>query len=108
MNFWQYQQRARSTAIYPRNLAVVYPALGLAGEAGETVDKIKKVLRDKGGHFDGRDKVAITKELGDVLWYIANIAADLNISMQEIAEANLQKLEDRKNRDALRGQGDNR
>lgn len=103
LSFVEYQVGARSTAIYPDKHAIVYPALGLAGEAGEVAEKIKKWLRD--GTFD-RDLLA--KELGDVLWYIANLASDLGFSLEEIAELNLVKLRSRSERGTLQGSGDNR
>ncbi len=99
-----YQRQAKLTAIYPREGDIpVYPALGLVGEAGEVAEKIKKWLRD-GTH----DRDAIARELGDVLWYVANLSADLGYSLSDIADLNLRKLEDRAKRDALRGSGDDR
>jgi NTP pyrophosphatase (non-canonical NTP hydrolase) len=123
MDFNEYQEKARSTAIYIENgysKAVYYPALGLAGETGEVCEKLKKLLRDD--DFDNmaflslndipktwKDKQEeLKKELGDVLWYIANLAADLGLNMQDIAEANIDKLLDRKARGVLKGSGDNR
>lgn len=100
-----YQESAMSTAIYPRHFSVIYPALGLAGEAGEVAERVKKGIRDNGGLFD---QDALKKELGDVLWYVANLAADLEINLSEVAEANLQKLSDRAARKVLNGDGDNR
>lgn len=82
--------------------------LGLAGEAGETADKIKKVIRDKGGRADDADRAAITKELGDVLWYLANVARYLDISLEEVAATNLKKLDSRRLRGKLHGAGDER
>jgi NTP pyrophosphatase (non-canonical NTP hydrolase) len=104
-----YQRSARKTVIYPREHMVVYPALGLAGEAGEVCEKIKKVMRDsthKSDFWDKRDDIEM--ELGDVLWYIANLATDLGLSMDIIAAKNLEKLRDRQDRDALQGEGDDR
>jgi len=89
-------------------VAFVEKVLGLVGEAGETADKIKKILRDKNGVIDEHDKIEITKELGDVLWYVANIARYLNVSLTEVAELNLKKLESRKQRNLISGEGDNR
>lgn len=78
----EYQQMARKTAIYPdagnpnsNGANMVYPTLGLSGEAGEVAEKVKKVIRDKGGEFDDDTRLAICKELGDVLWYVAQIAS---------------------------------
>ncbi len=82
--------------------------LGITGEAGETADKFKKIIRDKDGEMSDEDKEAIIKELGDVLWYVASIARYLDTSLSEVAEGNIQKLEDRKARNKLHGEGDNR
>ena len=103
MTFSEYQEAARSTAIYPRDRAIVYPALGLTGEAGEVAEKVKKWIRD-----GSLDKEAIAKELGDVLWYIAALSGDLDIDMDEIAQRNIQKLQDRAARGKIQGSGDNR
>lgn len=99
-----YQARAKETAIYPRDHAVTYPLLGLAGEVGEFCNKYKKVLRD-GKPFDPQDQAS---ELGDILWYIALVADDCGISLGSIAAENLRKLHDRQNRGVLGGSGDNR
>jgi NTP pyrophosphatase (non-canonical NTP hydrolase) len=106
MKLDEYQMRAESTAIYPTEYAIVYPALGLTGEAGEVADKVKKIIRD--AKSDLFYKSDIAKELGDVLWYVAILARDLGYSLEEVAQMNLDKLEDRKNRDMLQGSGDNR
>ena len=82
--------------------------LGLTGEAGEAADKFKKIIRDKGGVISGMDKEEITKELGDVLWYVAMIAEYLGVSLAEVAEANIEKLESRWKRNKIHGEGDNR
>lgn len=103
-----YQQVARKTAIYPITHSILYPTLGLTGEAGEVADKVKKVIRDKGGRFTDEDKLEIAKELGDVLWYLANTATDLGFDLDTIADMNLDKLNSRKARGALQGSGDNR
>ena len=68
----EYQKMALETAIYP--LPIIYPTLGLTGEAGEVSDKVKKVLRDNGGVFDNNKKREIAKEIGDVLWYCATLS----------------------------------
>ena len=98
-----YQKQAADTAIYSSKHAVIYPALGLAAEAGEVANKVKKILRD--GDFDRK---AIADEIGDCLWYIAALCRDLNIDMQEIADNNIKKLKDRLERGVLSGSGDNR
>ena len=100
-----YQRRARKTAIYPREQMIIYPALGLAGESGEVCEKVKKYLRgDTASNF----KEDVEKELGDVLWYIANLATDMELSLDIIAAKNLNKLRDRQDRDVLQGDGDDR
>lgn len=96
-----YQKAARRTAIYTDK--IIYPALGLCGESGEVAEKIKKYLRD--GTLNDKE---VAKELGDVLWYIANLAEDLGYDLAEIADMNLEKLADRTNRNVIKGSGDNR
>ena len=108
MNFTEYQQEARKTAIYPEEFKIIYTALGLVGESGEVAEKIKKVIRDKGGNFSTDDKTEIIKELSDALWYVANLAADLDIDLGLIAAVNLEKLRSRQERDKIKGSGDNR
>lgn len=104
----EYQDAARKTAIYPDHFAVIYPTLGLTGEAGEVADKVKKIIRDKDGFFTEDDDREVAKELGDVLWYIANLAADLGYDLDTIAGINIDKLNGRKQRGVLQGSGDNR
>jgi NTP pyrophosphatase (non-canonical NTP hydrolase) len=108
MTFNEYQTNAVKTAIYGEGNKVVYPTLGLCGEAGEVAEKIKKVIRDKGGIFSPEVTLEIQKELGDVLWYIANIANDLGIAMDDVAAGNIAKLESRRQRNLIHGEGDNR
>ncbi len=109
MDFNEYQKIARETAIYPNaGKNFIYPTLGLAGEAGEVAEKIKKVLRDKNGVIDEETKKELSKELGDVLWYIANLAEELKIPMEEVAKMNIEKLFSRKDRNHIHGDGDNR
>ena len=103
-----YQQAARRTAIYEDRHKVIYPALGLASEAGEVAGKVKKALRDRGGAFDPEQIEALKDELGDVLWYVAVLAADLGLSLETIAEGNVAKLASRQQRGALGGEGDRR
>lgn len=106
MNFDEYQKLARKTAIYPVDAQVVYPALGLASEAGEVAGKVKKYLRDGGSFAFLRDQ--LRDELGDVLWYIAALAHDLDLDLDEVALNNYKKLQDRMNRNVISGSGDNR
>ncbi len=109
MTFKEYQEEARKTAVYP-NLGnnFIYPTLGLVGEAGEVAEKIKKVLRDNNGEVSEEKKQELTKEIGDVLWYIANLSFELGLSMEEVALKNLEKLKSRMERNELHGSGDNR
>lgn len=109
LTFEKYQKESRKTAIYP-NLGknFIYPTLGLVGESGEVAEKIKKILRDKKGVLDFKTIREITKELGDVLWYLANLATELGISLEEIARQNLVKLHSRQKRGKIHGSGDNR
>ena len=100
-----YQEQAKTTAIFPPERALEYLTLGLVGEAGEVANKIKKVIRDKKIF---RSEVEIASEIGDVLWYCAALAQDIGISLSVIATQNLDKLENRKQRDAIHGDGDNR
>lgn len=109
MNFNEYQIKSRETAIYPdKGNNFVYPTLGLVGEAGEIAEKIKKVLRDKNGELDTETKDLLTKELGDVLWYLSQLAVELDLEFEDIAQANIEKLQSRKKRDKLSGSGDSR
>ena len=106
MDFKEYQEQAVKTAIYGAGSTIIYPALGLGNEAGEVLGKIKKVLRDKDGVFE--DNKEIGKEIGDVLWYIAALCRDLNLSMDTIAQENIEKLLDRQKRNVIGGSGDDR
>ena len=108
MTFKEYQDEAVRTAIYGVGSKIIYPALGLANEAGEVLGKIKKVLRDKEGVFTEETNLEIGKEIGDVLWYIAALARDLNLDLDVIAESNIIKLRDRQTRNVIQGSGDNR
>lgn len=109
MHFSEYQKESRKTAQYPSaGSNYVYPTLGLAGEAGEVAEKIKKVIRDDGGEVFSEKKKEIKKELGDVLWYVAQIASELGLSLEDIAKENLEKLFSRKERGVLHGSGDDR
>ncbi len=109
MEFNEYQKKSRKTAIYPQaGKNFIYPTLGLAGESGEVAEKIKKVIRDKEGIIDEETRKAVEKELGDVLWYVTQIATELNLTMDEIAEHNIEKLYSRLERNKIKGNGDNR
>lgn len=104
-----YQQFALTTAIYPnRGNNLVYPTLGISGETGEVAEKVKKVIRDKGGVASDDDKAAIALELSDVCWYMATLADELGYKLSDIFEMNRAKLASRKERGVLSGSGDNR
>lgn len=109
LSFIEYQSASRKTAIYPRKgKNFIYPTLGLSGETGEIAEKIKKILRDNKGVVDDDSRKELSKELGDVLWYMANLAVELGLNLEEIARENLSKLASRKRRGQLHGSGDNR
>ena len=109
MTFDEYQAAARKFAIYPdidSNLA--YPTLGLCGEAGEVAEKIKKIFRDEKGLLTLERREQLKKELGDVLWYLSNLACELALGLNEVAIDNIQKLTKRKDEGKIKGSGDNR
>ena len=108
MNFNEYQKLARSTAIYPEEYKVVYPALGLCGEAGEVAEKVKKTVRGDTALNDGIIRGNIAHELGDVLWYVATLADDLGFDLETIAKWNVDKLQRRMKSNKIKGNGDNR
>jgi NTP pyrophosphatase (non-canonical NTP hydrolase) len=109
MDFNDYQQKSRKTAKYPAiGHAVIYPTLGLVNEAGEVAGKIKKVFRDKDGEISPETREALKGELGDVLWYIAQVCTELDLNMDEVAEYNIEKLYSRLERGKIQGDGDNR
>ena len=109
MDFKIYQRESRKTAAYP-NLGsnYIYPTLGLVGEAGEVAEKVKKVIRDKKGIFDDKEKEGIKKELGDVLWYLSNLCIEFNFTLDEVAFQNLEKLKIRAEKGTISGSGDDR
>jgi NTP pyrophosphatase (non-canonical NTP hydrolase) len=107
MELSDYQARSRATAVYPglgENLT--YPALGLCGEAGEVAEKVKKAIRDDGGVLSEARRAALGAELGDVLWYVAQLATEAGLDLEAIAEGNLDKLASRAARGVLAGSGD--
>lgn len=109
MTFEEYQKKAETFAIYKRipGFEYLYPALGIAGEAGEVVEKLKKLFRRDELPTE-EAKTEIKKELGDVLWYTSQIATELGLSLGDVADNNISKLEDRKSRGTLHSTGDNR
>lgn len=108
MNLDEYQKKAIETAIYPDKYKIIYAALGLGNESGEVLGKIKKWMRgdDGEGEMSPERRMAIKGELGDVLWYLSVLANDLDLSLDEIAGYNLEKLNSRKERGILKGDGD--
>ena len=103
-----YQQVAKQTAIYPREQAIIYPTLGLTGEAGEVANKVKKIIRDDGNKINESLVQEISAEIGDCLWYISVLASDIGCKLSDIANANLEKLANRKEKGTLHGSGDTR
>jgi len=111
MTFDNYQTNASRTAFYPRvfkNQGLYYTALGLAGEAGEVANKVKKVMRDDNGNLEEKAKAEIFDELGDGLWYCATIEDEIGVNLGDVAKLNLSKLQDRMNRNKIKGSGDKR
>lgn len=105
-----YQDGALETAVFPEigGERCLYPALGLANEAGEVLGKIKKLYRDREGQVTPEFRGVVKKELGDVLWYVAVLADAFDLRISDVAEANLEKLADRARRGTIRGSGDER
>ena len=117
MELNEYQKKALETAVYPSEYKVIYPALGMNGEAGEVADKVKKTIRDTivlknaiTGEIILPDekRKELAKEVGYVLWYVATMANDIGYSLEEIGKMNIEKLQSRKERGVLGGNGDNR
>src|SRR3972149_6271223 len=109
MDIRTYQTQSRTTAKYPAiGHGVIYPTLGLTNEAGEVAGKIKKIFRDKDGVIGEAEREALKSELGDVLWYISQVCTELDIALDEVAEANITKLLDRQTRGKIQGDGDSR
>ena len=108
LTFDMYQKQAKKTAIYPKSAGVMYPALGLTGEAGEVANKVKMMGRDGPANSPSDWREQIAYELGDVLWYCAALASDLGLSLGRIATDNANKLSSRKERGTIGGSGDSR
>ncbi len=107
--YGSYQEQSRKTySDIETNDPIVYPTLGLVNEAGEVAGKIKKIFRDKSGHLSDADRAALKSELGDVLWYLTQICTNLDLTLEEVAEANLDKLFSRLERGMIQGDGDQR
>lgn len=108
-DFNTYQRESRKTwNLIHTDHAIVYPTLGLANEAGEVAGKVKKIFRDKGGQITEADRDALKHELGDVLWYLTQICTELDLTLQQVAETNIDKLFSRLERNQIRGDGDQR
>ncbi len=114
MNFLDYQYGTRETAIYPgagdtqSYEGLSYVTLGLVGEAGEIANAVKKIARDDGGVITREHRVKLAAELGDCMWYVTQLARQLQYGLEEICQANMKKLADRAERGVLGGSGDNR
>ncbi len=109
VSFNLYQYLASTTAQYPfAGENPYYVVLGLGGETGEVCEKFKKIMRDKNGVISQQDREEISKELGDVLWYLSQICEELGITLKDVAIQNLAKLHSRKQRGKIAGSGDNR
>jgi NTP pyrophosphatase (non-canonical NTP hydrolase) len=109
MRISEYQELSRRTATYPdAGDNIIYPTLGLAGEAGEVAEKVKKLLRDDGGIMSEERRAALAGELGDVLWYVAQVATEAELDLEKVAQGNLEKLLSRQQRGVLSGSGDQR
>ena len=109
ISFARYQAESRKTwNLVHTDHPIVYPTLGLVNEAGEVAGKIKKIFRDKEGVISQADREGLKGELGDVLWYLAQICTELDLSLEEVAAQNVTKLFDRMERGVIRGEGDTR
>lgn len=121
LDFDSYQQKVQATAVYPgsgegeeyvevprKTLAILYTALGAAGECGEIADKVKRILRDDGGILTEDRRLSIAKEAGDAFWYLAALCEEIGFTAAEVALMNLDKLRDRQERGVLHGSGDDR
>ena len=108
-HFNQYQKHALETAVYPNiGQNIIYPALGLTGEAGEVSELIKKMIRDDGGQLTEQRREKLLKELGDVLWYVAVVAHEAGLMLGDVAQVNLDKLSRRKSEGKITGSGSDR
>ena len=108
MSFDIYQEKTGETAIYPPDKALEYLTLGLCSEAGEVAGKLKKIIRDHDGVIDEDAAHKLSLEIGDVLWYVAQLSTTLGLQLSEVAEDNLKKLSARKNKGTITGSGDYR
>ena len=104
----EYQEKASKTALYPKEMGLYYVALGLTAESGEVANCIKKIIRDDNNVITQEKREQLKKELGDVLWYLSRICAELDLSMDDVMSANIEKLYSRMERGTLQGSGDER
>jgi NTP pyrophosphatase (non-canonical NTP hydrolase) len=104
----EYQVMAEEFAKYPKHCGVDYCIHGLTSEAGEVAGKWKKVLRDDDGELSDEVRLAMLHEIGDVLWYVSQLAVELRATLGAVASMNIAKLTDRQERNAIGGSGDNR
>lgn len=111
MEFDEYQKLAARTASYNSDdqiYVLMYLCMGIAGESGEVIEKIKKIIRNDKGVISDEKRDDIKKEVGDVLWYLSEMARTLGLSFDAIAQANIKKLADRAERGVIKGEGDTR
>ena len=111
LTFDEYQTKSVETAVYPGQgelIGLMYVGLGLAGEAGEVANKVKKIARDDDGTINSKSRDAIIEELGDVAWYMAMLCWEIGVPLEDVFASNLVKLADRRNRGVISGSGDNR
>ena len=110
MTFKEYSETAEKTAQYPKDQGLVYCAFGLSNEAGEVLGKLKKLIRDHDSFAAAleENRLAVADELGDVLWYLSQLAKEIGVPLEEIAYRNNLKLLDRLQRNAIKGSGDKR
>ncbi len=108
MKIEQFDNFVKETTLNLINGDPYYGILGLCGETGEVAEKLKKIKRDKQGVFDDASKAEIIKELGDVVWYVTNIAQSLGSNLEEVMSVNIEKVNSRRERGVMNGSGDNR
>lgn len=111
MDFDEYQKLATRTALFDnddKTFQLMYLCLGLAGESGETIEKVKKVIRNHKGAISDETRDDLKKEMGDVLWYLSQISRILDVPFSQVADANIKKLADRMERGVIKSEGDTR
>ena len=108
-DFDDYQKRCKKTAVYPKiGKNFTYPTIGLMGEAGEVANKIEKLIRDDGGKITPARREEINAEIGDLMWYVAQLSTELGLKLSDVAKYNLEKLAKRQKENKIHGSGDNR